>query len=207
MRRIGFFSGTFDPIHKGHIAFALQALEAANLDVIYFMPEAKPRRKDGMTHYSHRVAMLKIALKPYKNLRVFEVPDKQFSVQKTMPRLQARFKGDELLLLVGSDAAMHLSNVGEWPGAKGMLEAFGLVVGMRGNADDDVIHKELRVIENMVPELIVVRSKKRHASSRDIRLAVRSGKHHDELLKGISSYIKQNWLYESVAGSGSANKS
>src|SRR6185295_10705588 len=106
MKRIGFFSGTFDPIHKGHIAFALQALEAAELDRVYFMPEAKPRRKEGMTHYGHRVAMLRLALRPHKNLKVLEVPDRQFSVQRTMPRLKTRFKNDQLFLLMGSDAAM-----------------------------------------------------------------------------------------------------
>lgn len=198
MRRIGFFSGTFDPIHKGHIAFALQALEAADLDVVYFMPETMPRRKESVTHYSHRVAMLKLALKPHKDLRVFEVPDKQFSVQKTMPRLQGKFKGAELLLLVGSDAAMHLSNAQQWPGAKNMLKSFGLVVGLRGGADSKTIHAELKVIEDLVPELVVVRSKNHHVSSRDIRRAVRSGEHHDEILLGIKAYINQNWLYSTI---------
>lgn len=196
-RRIGFFSGTFDPIHKGHIAFALQALEAAELDTVYFMPEAKPRRKDGVTHYSHRVAMLKIALKPYKNLRAFEVPDKQFSVQKTMPRLKARFKGDELLLLIGSDAAMHMSNAKEWPGAVDMLKSFGLIVGLRGGVDEKNVHKELKLIEDIVPELIIIRAKRR-VSSRDIRRAVQSGEHHEGLLRGITSYIKHNWLYSVI---------
>lgn len=42
MSRIGIYSGSFNPVHAGHIAFALQALESANLKTIYFLPERRP---------------------------------------------------------------------------------------------------------------------------------------------------------------------
>ena len=150
-----------------------------------------------MTHYSHRVAMLRLALRPHKHLRVFEVPDKQFSVQKTMPRLKGKFKNDQLFLLVGSDAVMHLSNAQEWPGAVDMLKHFGLIVGLRGGSHEKNVHKELKLVENLVPELIIIKSKRR-VSSRDIRRAVRSGEPHEGLLRAIKNYIRQNWLYSTI---------
>jgi len=196
-RRIGIFSGTFDPVHKGHIAFALQALQEANLETIYFMPEAKPRRKEGITHYAHRTAMLEIALKPYKDLKILEVADKQFSVVKTMPKLKAMFKNDQLFLLLGSDIVNYLTN-SEWPQIELLLKDFGLIVGLRGETSEESVRKQLATLPNT---MVVVTTLKKHASSREIRQASASNEDHEDSLKGTKKYIKKNWLYDSVAGS------
>ncbi len=34
MRRIGVLGGTFDPVHRGHISLAQDAMEQANLDEV-----------------------------------------------------------------------------------------------------------------------------------------------------------------------------
>jgi nicotinate-nucleotide adenylyltransferase len=68
--RIGIYSGTFDPVHSGHISFALQSLKAAKLDKVYFLPERRPRNKQQVEHFGHRVAMLKRAIKPYPEFNV-----------------------------------------------------------------------------------------------------------------------------------------
>jgi cytidyltransferase-like protein len=60
--RIGIYSGTFDPVHAGHMAFALQAMQEAKLDRLYFLPERRPRYKQGVEHFAHRVAMLERAI-------------------------------------------------------------------------------------------------------------------------------------------------
>ncbi|MEI9913739.1 MAG: adenylyltransferase/cytidyltransferase family protein [Candidatus Saccharibacteria bacterium] len=43
-RKIGIYAGSFDPIHLGHITFALQAIEQAGLDKVYFLPEESTTR-------------------------------------------------------------------------------------------------------------------------------------------------------------------
>lgn len=201
-KRIGIFSGTFDPIHKGHIAFALAALKEASLNEVYFMPETKPRRKEGITHYAHRIAMLQIALKPYRKLKILEVSDKQFSVNRTMPRLKGIFKGDELFLLVGSDAAAYLADVSQWPDAGLLLKDFGLIVGFREDADE---HGLSALLSPMVKEYLAVHTDKKHVSSRKIRHAAAQNQHHEDALKTTKSYMKKHWIYDSVTGS--ANRS
>src|ERR1700712_538230 len=103
MSRIGIYAGTFHPVHAGHITFALQALEAAQLDMVYFMPERRPRHKQQVEHFAHRVAMITRAAKPYQYFDVLEFVDVNFSIERTLPALQQRFAGDELVFLFGSD--------------------------------------------------------------------------------------------------------
>ncbi|HEU5121705.1 MAG TPA: adenylyltransferase/cytidyltransferase family protein, partial [Candidatus Saccharimonadales bacterium] len=68
MRRIGIYSGTFDPVHYGHIAFAASAIRACNLDEVVFLPEPQPRYKAGVTDIAHRLALLTMATAAQSNL-------------------------------------------------------------------------------------------------------------------------------------------
>lgn len=198
IRRIGIFSGTFDPVHKGHIAFALEAAKKAKLDVVYFMLEPKPRRKEGITHYAHRLAMLELALKPHKALRTLEVADRQFSVKSTMPRLRGMFKDSKLYLLVGSDTVAYFVDAKEWPNADLLLKDFSLIVGLRGDADETSLKKQLGALAKRI---IIINTDKKHASSRKIRQAVASNLLHKDSLKATDAYIKKHWIYTSVTGS------
>ena len=80
MARVGIYAGTFDPVHVGHISFALQSLTAANLDSIYFAPERRPRNKQQVEHFAHRVAMIKRAIRPYRKFAILELVDTSFSI-------------------------------------------------------------------------------------------------------------------------------
>jgi nicotinic acid mononucleotide adenylyltransferase len=71
--RIGIYAGTFDPVHAGHVSFALHAMTVAQLDEVYFLPERLPRYKPGAAHFAHRVAMLKRAVKPHPDLQIIEL--------------------------------------------------------------------------------------------------------------------------------------
>ena len=60
---IGLFGGTFDPIHRGHMALARAALEHYKLHRIYFVPANSPPHKQGQPHspFLHRFAMVVLA--------------------------------------------------------------------------------------------------------------------------------------------------
>jgi nicotinate-nucleotide adenylyltransferase len=198
MSKVGIFSGTFDPIHSGHIAFALQAIEVAGLDMVYFLPEALPRRKNGVTHYAHRIKMLELALRPYQKLAYLEMPDKRFSVNSTMPRLRRRFEGDDMYMLMGSDMLELLdqpAGLDQWPGLEIFLANFKLIVGVRNQHQIQEVKHSLKRIQ---PGGYMVVSKKPSVSSSHIRKLLMSGQVSNDVLTSIMNYIDKNWLYVSV---------
>lgn len=62
---IGILGGTFDPVHRGHLAVARAAQRACHLDRIYFVPADVPPHKQRapITAFEHRYAMLALALR------------------------------------------------------------------------------------------------------------------------------------------------
>lgn len=195
MSRIGIYSGSFDPVHKGHISFALSALNDARLDAVYFVVESLPRHKPGITHYAHRVAMLKLATRAHPNLYVLELPDKRFSVASTLPRLQTTFKGDMLCMLLGSDVLVHLAS---WPLAEELLTHVGLVVGLRSSTSIDHALSLATAMPKPLKELHIIESLEPTMASRQIRQSFRSGHSSQAVLPSVTAYIKKHWLYVSV---------
>jgi nicotinate-nucleotide adenylyltransferase len=194
-KRIGIFSGTFDPIHKGHISFAIQAIETAGLDQVLFLPETRPRHKHDVSHFSHRVAMISVAIKAYPKLGVLELPDKQFTVATSLPRLIQQFPDAQLVMLVGSDVVSHMS---VWPHIRTLLKTVGLVIAARGEKDE---RQTFQLLANLPVEPIeshVFVSNFKAISSRDIRDALKHGDAPEGMLSSVKLYATAHWLYSSI---------
>lgn len=190
--RVGIYAGTFDPVHAGHIAFALQAIEQASLDEVVFMPERMPRYKTGVEHFGHRVAMLRHAVKPHPKLSVAELVERHFSVAKTMPQLRSTFRGAELVLLVGSDVAVTIPH---WDNAHELNESTELVVGLRADMREDELFRIVNSWRVKPKELTAVTSHVPHVSSRKVREAIQANSYTPGLLVSVVRYAKSNWLY------------
>lgn len=195
-KRIGIYSGSFDPVHKGHVAFALAALDQAKLDSVYFAPEAKPRRKSGVTHMGHRLEMLNMATRLHAGLETLELPDRYFSAEKTIPRLGLRFPDSDFALLLGSDLFEHIA---QWPNVEFLLQNMALIVAVRSHTDVahtldlttklPVAPKELHIIESDKPEL----------ASSYIRQSLAAGNRSPDILPSVHTYAKQHWLYDDMS--------
>jgi nicotinate-nucleotide adenylyltransferase len=196
MKRVGIYAGTFNPVHAGHITFALQALLAAQLDMIHFLPERRPRDKQHVEHFAHRVAMLKRALAPHPQFEILELVDVSFSVERTLPFLRQQFPDSELVFLFGSDVVAGLPN---WPNVHRLLESAELVIGLRENDDHDATQ---RIIEDWPtqPKLLTMfPSYAPHVSSVRVRDALRQRQPVSGLLTSVERYSDHNWLYVSLA--------
>ena len=195
MARIGIFSGSFDPIHIGHIAFALQAIDRANLDKVYIAPERKPPRKPGITHPHHRFEMIKLAIRGHDKIELLELLGNNFTPAKTLPRLKKKFKKDKLFLLMGSDLFEHMHN---WPDVEILLKEVGLVIGARGNYE---VTESLATAHNLPAqprELTILDSIERDISSKQIRQQLRNNHRSDGVVDSVENYAKKHWLYDRV---------
>ena len=61
--RTGILGGTFDPIHRGHLAVAVAARRAMNLDEVLLLPLGAPAHRPSQPEASpaHRLAMVELA--------------------------------------------------------------------------------------------------------------------------------------------------
>lgn len=196
-RRVGIYPGTFDPVHAGHIAFALQAVRRADLDELYFLPERRPRHKMGVEHFAHRVAMLRRAAAPHPAFDVLELEDVSFSVDYTLPRLKRRLRGAQLVFLFGSDAARR---IGDWPSSDRLLRHSELVVGMRSGEAESDLRRALDRLPVQPKRTVLFPSHAPSISSGKVRDGLRRHISVDGLLKSVERYSDNNWLYVSLAG-------
>src|SRR5437660_2427409 len=98
---IGLFGGTFDPVHRGHLALARAALEHYKLHRIHFVPANIPphKQRQPLSAFVHRFAMLALATAEEKSFvpSLLEAPDESApAVSNTSPRSKAaRSKEDK----------------------------------------------------------------------------------------------------------------
>ena len=111
--RLGIMGGTFDPPHLGHLVCAEEALEAANLDAVLFVPTGRPAFKQDrlVTAGEVRLAMVAAAVvgNPAFAVSALEVerPGVTYAVD-TLRELREELSGVELGFIVGADAALPL---------------------------------------------------------------------------------------------------
>lgn len=195
MKRVGIYAGTFNPIHAGHIGFALQAKQAAQLDEVCFLPERHPRHKVGVEHYGHRVAMINKAIAPYGYFSIGELPDIRFTVKKTLPELEKRYKDCRLVLLIGSDVISHLH---KWEYGERLLNSVELVVGLRAGDQELDIKASIEALPVVPQDVYLFQSYGDDISSSKIRNALLAGEYTKGLLKSVQHYSNKHWLYVSV---------
>ncbi len=142
---IGLFGGTFDPVHRGHLAVARAALEQYKLHRIHFVPANVPphKQEQPLSSFIHRFTMLVLATAEEKAFlpSLLEAPDECASpVRKdrqakpnytidTIRRLKQSLKSsDTLFLLVGMDA---FADVAKWHQAEALFRECEFIVAGR----------------------------------------------------------------------------
>lgn len=195
-KRIGIYAGTFDPVHAGHVAFALQALTKAKLDKVYFLPERRPRYKQGVEHFAHRAAMLKRAARPHPQFLVLELTDIDFTVERTLPKLQRLFPSAQLVFLMGSDTALQLV---DWPNVERLLKASEIVVGQRQRASAERVRQAMHSWPLQPPATHLFTSYAPDISSKQVREALERRQTARGLLPSVQKYSNRHWLYVSLA--------
>ena len=136
---IGVFGGTFDPIHRGHIALARAALERCELSRVLFVPaNIPPHRKDlPAAGFAHRYTMVALATANEKLFvpSLVEAPEEVAGKPRpnytinTIRRLKQQLnKDDKVFFLIGIDAFLPIA---KWHQAEALFKECEFIVASR----------------------------------------------------------------------------
>ena len=118
--RIGIFGGSFNPVHKGHLKLAQNALSELSLNQIFFVPSYKAPLKahEKLLSNALRVKLLKAALKgkPHFKLSLCELNRKGTSYTIDTLRFFRKKHGKDTVLffLSGGDTSGSLRRWKSW---------------------------------------------------------------------------------------------
>jgi len=153
--RLGFFGGSFDPPHLGHLAVARAAAETFALDRVLFAPTAhQPLKPDGAAaSFQDRLTMVSLLcdLQPADTHAHFEPssldaplpdgsPNYTVNTLSTLRRLCSA--DDTLFVLIGADAFLGLPR---WKSSETLLDlAEWIVVNRPGVSLQELLQLGLR---------------------------------------------------------------
>jgi nicotinate-nucleotide adenylyltransferase len=154
---IGLFGGSFDPIHRGHLALALAAAVRYDLRQVLFVPANIPphKQKQPLTAFIHRYTMVALATEDQKHFKasLLEAPEYattnivkaargraepsardahaeavNYSIDTVRRLKQTLRKSDRLFFLIGIDA---FRDVAKWREARALLGECDFIVASR----------------------------------------------------------------------------
>lgn len=186
MKKIGLFGGSFDPIHKGHIDIANEALKQLELDGIQFIPtQNNPWKDETNTSVENRLEMMKIALKDTKKMAINTIEidmqdnEKNFTID-TLTLLKKQNPDIQYYYIMGMDQANLFH---KWKDAKKISQIVQLVAFQRGGYE--IKEKNIKKYH-----FIILNNHPIHASSSEIRNG-----HIEMLDPHVLQYITHNGLY------------
>jgi nicotinate-nucleotide adenylyltransferase len=130
---VGVLGGSFDPVHRGHLAFAEQARRTLGLERVFLLPCADPPHKPGraLAARCHRLEMLYLATEDRSRLSVSTFELAQGGVRYTIDSLRALRSGPSAIapvFLCGSDA---LAEIASWREHEALLAEFDFAAVVR----------------------------------------------------------------------------
>ena len=201
LKKIGFFGGSFDPIHLGHINLAVRIMEKKKLDQVLFCPANISPTKESAPPIASprdRMKMVELALEDVPDCDPYDVEIHRDPPSYTMETLKG-IEG-ELYLIVAQDTAYRFM---EWKDIEEVLDIAPPLIGVRHGFDQKKIsgfplkiQEKLRTGMCNIPAMDI--------SSTEIRKRLKKRLYCGHLLQGkVLDYIHQNTIYSPEYGESS----
>lgn len=169
-RKIGIYSGSFNPVHIGHLALANYLCEFEGVDEVWFLvtPHNPLKEQGELMDDEQRLRLVQLAVEGYPRFRAsdfeFHLPRPSYSIH-TLEALRRSYPETEFTLIIGSDNWLCFDR---WFEAKRIVSEFGLLIYPRPGFEVD---------ETMLPPHVrMVHAPCIEVSSTFVRQALRQGK-------------------------------
>lgn len=189
--KIGLFSGSFNPIHTGHLIIANYMCQFEDLDEVWFIvsPQNPIKDKSSLLCDEHRVAMTELAIIGHSYFKHCDIeltmPRPSYTIH-TLDALRAQYPENNFYLIIGAD---NWSKFGLWKDAKRILNEYNLIVYPRQGypiEENSMTKKNITFSKAPIIEI----------SSTFIRYALKHGKNMNYFIPAnVYNYIIKNKLY------------
>lgn len=189
---IGIFSGSFNPIHQGHLMIANFVSEFTPLDEIWFLVSPQNPFKETYTliPQEHRLKMVELALDGYEQLRAsdfeFHLPVPSYTVD-TLRALTSKYPEHTFSLVIGAD---NWNLFEQWRDHEAIIQQHHIYVYQRLNYPVTISDEYKSQVEALHSPIIEI-------SSTFIRQCIREGRNIKSFLpEKVWNYIFQHNLYQ-----------
>lgn len=190
--KIGIFSGSFNPIHMGHLILANYITEFTEIDEVWFLvsPRNPIKEENTLINENQRLEMVKLALQEYPKMKAsdfeFSLPRPSYTVV-TLEKLKEKYPENEFILIIGSD---NWTEFDKWK-----------------NYDQIIGNYHIKVYPRLGYRIIIQARQKTHVEALDapvieisstfIREGISEGKDIKAFLpEKVYKYIVENNLYK-----------
>ena len=194
MRSILLYFGSFNPIHKGHIALAEWVVEQGLCDELIFIvsPQNPFKEQEGLAPEFSRYEMCELACKASRYPEQIKVSAVEFVLEKpsytinTLRYLRENFGSEmKFSILMGAD---NIENFDKWREYEEILRNYPLLVYPRDGYSVEKFADKITFLEN-APLF--------DYAATDIRTMIAESKDfRDKLSAEVAHYIIQNKLYK-----------
>jgi nicotinate-nucleotide adenylyltransferase len=145
--RIAVYSGSFNPLHVGHLAImrTLSAWEGADWTYLVVSPQNPLKDAEAARTGKERYLAALAALRRHPELRVWlddielRMPPPSFTI-RTLDTLRRQEPGNSFVLVIGGD---NLAGIRRWKEYRRILTEYGVAVYPRRGFDSDALRAEL----------------------------------------------------------------